>query len=195
MSTCFPLYTSQDETEYVLPDTCITAETNNMLLTKDLPVGEQQRQRHHSGEHLRRISVDSLHRLRRMSGGAVADLTSPERLKARLSSVGASYHKLDLNVEEVDNENDHSVTVHLNGVSTASCNGDVKSSEASSIGTLMSESDNDDDILDDLGVHTIVLDLSAVSFVDIVGIVTIKSMVAEYEKIGINVVLAQCRGE
>lgn len=44
-------------------------------------------------------------------------------------------------------------------------------------------------------IHSIILDLSGVSFVDIVGINTIKSIITDFQKIGVKVLLAQCRGK
>ncbi|XP_071810309.1 prestin-like [Asterias amurensis] len=43
------------------------------------------------------------------------------------------------------------------------------------------------------GTHSLVLDLGSVSFIDCVGISALKSIIADYEKIGINVVIAHCK--
>ena len=42
--------------------------------------------------------------------------------------------------------------------------------------------------------HSLVLDLGSVSFLDTVGISALKSIIADYEKIGITVVMAHCKG-
>ncbi|XP_054845112.1 prestin [Eublepharis macularius] len=45
-----------------------------------------------------------------------------------------------------------------------------------------------------VNVHSIILDLSPVNFVDSVGVKTLKSIIKEYEDIGISVYLAGCNG-
>ena len=65
---------------------------------------------------------------------------------------------------------------------------------------MTSSSENDvrdiniSDSIDTNGIKTIIMDFGMVSFVDAMGLSTLKVIVADYEKVDVNIILANCRG-
>ncbi|XP_072027171.1 prestin-like isoform X2 [Amphiura filiformis] len=100
-------------------------------------------------------------------------------------------HQLDPNCSANNfhsNDNNHSNTP--TGVSICNPNGKNETAVINGSVAILTEEVPEDNLV---GIHTIILDLGGVSFVDVVGINTIKGLITDYQKIGVNVLLAQCR--
>lgn len=59
----------------------------------------------------------------------------------------------------------------------------------------MDESSSSEEEVDPTLVKTIILDFGAVSFVDAMGLSTLKVIVADYEKVQVDIIMANCRGK